>query len=257
MRILAFAVLGSLVAFPAFGGILEAIPGSGAEAPVSSVDGACVSDQGATTLDNSLGLQDPANVGINQGPCIPGGAGAPGDLEGFAFPLTSCGDGFVVQSDITMDQRDGDAHNALYHNYIWRDMGGIPNDACGMECAVATNLAIPPLNDHTNQTHDWTAAGCPCITFNGERLHQGVVFELIRPATLGPDFFVSFDDQPAVPDLDRCLVNLSATHGDWVDINGLASQFARPYHVAITIDEMCDGTPVEASTWGAMKNLYR
>ena len=86
----------------------------------------CTSTQGAT-VNASIGIDGVAGA---QGACIPGDPGQPGGLIGFAFKLVSCEAAFVKKVGIHFQVADaGDQ----YRHYLWRNLGGIPNDACGLE----------------------------------------------------------------------------------------------------------------------------
>ena len=244
MRLFAAIALGMLVALPVFaaepnvGWVVEQPSG---EAPTGGLDAPCTSDQGAVT-DAQLGIQGAFGP---QGPCIPGNPGDPADLVGMAFALASCQDGWVVQTNIEFKIADG---GEGWHLYLWRDLGGIPFDACGLECAVATGLTTPV--GPAWYAADWTAAACPCVTFNQEILYVGTIYvDGVTP----PDWFVGREDVPGFAGLG--FGNLSGNHGDWADLNDFG--YGNKWGVENIIDTDCSGVPVEPSSWGAMKNLYR
>ena len=243
MRLLTAIALGMLLALPVFAAEFVALTGQTSPPPPPVVgDTPCTSSQGAV-IDASLGLQ---GGDADFDCCLPGNPGEPGNMNGFAFALVSCQDGWVNQSNLQVNVGDG---GEPYHAYVWRDLGGIPFDACGMECAIdcdRTVAGVPPVWE----VIDWTGAACPCVTFNGEILYVGVTYGHI---TTPPDFFIGRQNTPG--NVGTGYGNLSGNHGEWDDLNDFG--FGNLWGAENVIDIECGGVPVEPSSWGAMKNLYR
>jgi hypothetical protein len=121
--------------------------------------------------------------------------------------------------------------------YLWRDQGGLPNDACGLECAVAANPLTIPVGQVSVQTYDWVPQNCPCQTTIGERIHIGAVYVDVTPTPT--DWYVTRDNtQPSVP--GRNWINLSGNHGGWQDLHTLGGgPFAHPHAVQNVIGTDC------------------
>jgi hypothetical protein len=247
--------LGILFALPAFAAEFDAISDlpPAPPSPGSQLDVPCTSDQGAVLLDAALGLQA-TTAAYNQGECIPGNPGDPGDLGGFAFALQTCQDGFLTQTSVYFTGSNTQAGD-MWHCYVWRDLGGLPADACGMECAVSTFETITGPDVWT--TVDWSTQACPCVSFNSEQLWVGTVYELVdlqSPGGPGPDWYVGRDSTPTGI-AGTGFGNLSGAHGDWQDLNDFG--YGHYWGVENVFDIECGGVPVEPSTWGATKALYR
>jgi hypothetical protein len=239
--------LGILFALPAFAAEFNAISDlpPAPPSPGSQLDVPCTSDQGAVLLDAALGIQGAFGP---QGQCIPGNPGELGDLVGMSFALETCQDGFLIQSNVYFSgstTTPGD----MWHCYVWRDLGGIPADACGMECAVAYDLTIDGPDVWT--TVDWTGQACPCVSFAGEQLYLGTIY--VNGET-PPDWYVARDSAPAGI-VGTGFGNLTGNHGDWADLNDFG--YGMYWGVENVFDIECGGVPVEPSTWGATKALYR
>ncbi len=221
----------------------QSISGKMPAAPSWPLDSGCVSNQGAAP-NAGLGVQGAYGP---QGDCVAGSTSDPADLVGFAMALESCQDGWVMSTSVAFDLADqGDQ----WHLYLWRDLGGMPYDACGMECATAMNLSLSSAGP-VWETHDWSPAACPCATYAGETLYVGAVYvNGSSPA----DWYVGYDDRVGGQS-GRAFGNLSGAHGDWPDLNSYGYGFA--WGVENVVDSDCGSVPVEASSWGAVKNLYR
>lgn len=209
----------------------------------------CASNQGAQV--NSL-------LGINlvnippQGACLPGQDGEPGNLIGFAFPVLSCQKGMVKRTSVEFR---GHAAGDLWQLYLWRDQGGIPVDACGLECAVASNPLGMADAGPTVETYDWRNQDCPCSTFDSEKIYIGVVYVNVSSP---PDWMVGRENAAAGPGWG--YVNLSGRHGDWDDLHPLG--FGNKWGVENIIGSECGGSTsvgegLIEGTWGAVKSLYR
>lgn len=206
--------------------------------PANSVD--CVSSQGAGAASAALGITN--TTLITQGACLPGGPGLPGNMVGFSLPVVSCQTGAVKNTSIGFFIPNPPGPPGRYHLYLWRDQGGLPNDACGLECAVAPgNPQTIPVAGVSTQTFDWFPLGCPCHTTAGERIHIGAVFAEITPAPA--DWNVTRDTtQPSAP--GRAYINLSGNHGGWNDLHGFGppGPYAHPYLVQNVISTDCGTT---------------
>jgi hypothetical protein len=207
--------------------------------PVYAAD--CHVTQGAV-VNASIGID--ASVGA-QGACLPGDPGQPGNLIGFAFKLVSCQSALVERTRVQFQIADaGDQ----WHHYLWRDQAGLPNDACGLECAVATNLTIS-VNGPTLQTFDWPQP-CACEVVNGEAFYVGVVYaNVTNPA----DWRIGRNNVPVGP--GNGFRNTTGNHGAWVELSTVG--FANRFAVEATIGPDCGLIPVEGTSWGAVKNLYQ
>lgn len=214
--------LGLLIAFPAFGD--------------------CVSGQGAVIN---------ANIGIDgtfgaQGSCTPGDPGQPGSLIGFAFRLTPCQPVYVKRVDIQFQvAQAGDQ----YHHYLWRDFGGIPNDACGLECGVADNPVTITANGPTLQTYQWSEQGICCELPNNETFYVGVVYaNVTNPA----DWRIGRNNVPGF--VGNGFRNTTGNHGDWVELSTVG--FGNRFGIQAFMGPECI-VPVEDTTWGLVKSLYQ
>ncbi len=238
--------LGLFLVVPAFAATFDAGPADVPQIPwpTHASDTDCSSNQGAV-VNGSLGIN--ANTApVVQGPCIPGGSGSPADLIGFAFPVVSCQDGFVKTTRVQFNIADaGD----LWQLYLWREQGGIPLDACGLECGVATPLTIPAVGPVV-VSHDWTQQQCPCLTFNGERIHIGTVY--VNVALTVADWYVGRENSPFGAGFG--YGNLSGDHDDWQDLDLFG--FGNHWGVENIIGTECGTVPVESTTWGTVKTLY-
>lgn len=236
--------LGMFLVVPAFAATFDSGPADVPQIPwpTHTGDADCASNQGAV-VNASLGIQGAFGP---QGPCIPGSPGTLGDLIGMAFPVVSCQDGFVKTTKVQFNVADaGD----LWQLYLWRAQGGIPLDACGLECGVAANPLALPAAGPVVYTYDWTGQQCPCLTFNGERIHIGTVY--VNGMT-PPDWFVGRENSPFGAGFG--YGNLTGNHGDWQDLNNFG--FGNHWGVENIIGTECGTTPVEPTTWGTVKTLY-
>jgi len=217
MKLLIASVLVLLLAAPVFASESRCIPqvaatefhavsGKMPAAPARSLDSGCVSSQGATP-NAGLGIQGTYGP---QGDCVAGNANDPADLVGFALALESCQSGWVMSTSVAFNAAEQDDQ---WHLYLWRDLGGLPYDACGMECATAMNLSISQAGP-VWETHDWSAAACPCATFAGETLYVGAVY--VNGSTPA-DWYLAYDDSVAGM-VGKAFGNLSGAHGDWPDL---------------------------------------
>ena len=161
----ALLLVSALFAIPAHGNSLMVGDDSAPSIPwpESPLDADCNSNQGAV-VNSQLGITGTFGP---LGGCLPGNPGQPGNLIGFAFPVSSCQDGFVKTTKVQFNQAEaGD----LWRLYLWRDSGGLPLDACGLECGVANNPLTISVNGPTVQSYDWITSQCPCLVFQGERI---------------------------------------------------------------------------------------
>lgn len=237
--------LGVFLALPAFGATL--VPGPDGVPPIPWPplvnDTDCTSTQGAV-VNASLGIQW---AGAPQGACLPADPGLPGNLIGFAFPLVSCQDGFVKTTRVQFNIAEA---TDLFHLYLWREQGGLPIDACGLECGVAVGnpLTIGAAGP-TVRSFNWVAQQCPCLTFNGERLLVGVVYV---NGTTPADWLVGRNNAPVGAGFG--YANLTGNHGDWQDLSGFG--YGNRWGVENVIGPECGTVPVEPTTWGVVKSLY-
>lgn len=241
-------LLSIFLATPAFGNSFmtgdENVPSiPWPQSPLEAAD--CNSNQGAV-VNAQLGI--PGSFGP-QGACLTGANGQPGNLIGFAFPVSSCQDGFVKTTRVQFNQAEvGDQ----WRLYLWRDSGGLPLDACGLECGVANNPLTIPVPGPTVQSYDWITAQCPCLVFQGERLHIGVVY-VNGPGPQSFDWAVGRNSFPSGAGF--AFGNLNGVHGNWQDLNSFG--FGNKWGVENQIGPECGVVPVDASTWGQVKSLYR
>ena len=258
MRIPVFAVIALLAAMPALAGNLDPGPEIITPSPPSpSHDGLnCISAQDAT-VNASLGL---SNGHPDQGPCLEVPPPDSANLAGFAFPLASCGDGFVKYVDIQFNIADAGDEWQLY---LWRDLAGLPNDACGMECAVAVGNPIQILNDGpTWETYNWAPEGCPCQTFGAERLWVGLIYVQLFSGL--PDWFLGRQEGP-IGLFDMGYANVWGQHGAWEDLASFGFDYGNRWGVQYSVSTDCSATtsiPTESegmseSTWGALRAYYR
>lgn len=236
--------LGLFLALPALGATF--VPGPDGVPPIEwpplVTDTDCTSTQGAN-VNASLGIQGAFGP---LGACLPGDPGQPGDLVGFAFPLLSCQDGFVKTTRVQFNVAEASDRFQLY---LWRDQGGLPIDACGLECGVATNPLTIGAAGPTVRSYSWVSQQCPCLTFNTERLHVGVVYV---NGTTPADWSVGRNNAPVGAGFG--YGNLTGNHGDWADLNGFG--YGNRWGVENVIGPSCGTVPVEETTWGTVKSLY-
>jgi hypothetical protein len=260
MRTLALVLIGALCCAPALAATtIDMVPGPGTPAPANQLtDTPCTGDQGAVEMSGAVGLRlttpgDPVHVGSS---CDDPSAPDPNaTLQGLGFPVASCQDGFVIATSITLVDFSGAPEETTRRLYLWREVGGLPLDTCGLECAAANGdapIVKPPLAEPTPQVWDWTAEACPCLTFSGEILWIGSIYEYI---TTNGQWYAEYDDTGGASQFGFGFGNLTGVHGGWEDLANYG--FGSPYHVSNTVDIECGGVPVEDSSWGAMKNLYR
>jgi hypothetical protein len=159
---------------------------------------------------------------------------------GFAFPLPACGPGAVKATRVQFLADAGDT----YHLYLWRDLGGVPEDACGLECARTPAPAIISTGGPSVQTYDWTNLNCPCRLDDCGNLYVGVVYTVISDP---PDWHVGFETLGTVPDLG--LVNLTGSHGDWRDL--IDYGHGHRWGVENVIGSDCGPVPVEVASFEA------
>ena len=239
-------LLGFLVAIPAYGADFVVSDGKAPSLPEPPVRSAvdCITSQNAI-VNSDLGI--PGQFGP-QGPCLPGDPGQPGNLIGFSFPLSMCQDGFVKTTRVHFNRAEaGD----LWRLYLWRDNAGLPVDACGLECGVALNPRTITVNGPTVQEYDWILDQCPCLVFQGERLHVGVVY-VNGPAPQLSDWTVGRNSFPV--GMGFAYGNTTGNHGAWADMASFG--FGNRWGVSSTIGPECGVIAVEPSTWGKVKSLY-
>ncbi len=237
--------MGLFLALPAFGAALDPGPANVPQIPwpTHTSDTDCASNQGAV-VNSSLGINGAAAV---QGPCLPGAPGTPGNLIGFSFPVASCQDGFVKTTSVQFNTAGA---NDQFHLYLWREQGGLPLDACGLECGVAAgNPLTIGAPGPTVRSHDWIPQQCPCLTFQGERVHIGVVYQEV---TVAGNWFVGRNNTPGF--IAHGYGNLTGNHGEWQDLNDFG--FGNRWGVENIIGVECGVVPVEETTWGTVKSLY-
>lgn len=195
-------------------------------------------------VNADLGLQ--STTPRPQGPCIPGDPGQPGDLAGFSFPVNACQQGFVKTTEVVFRQAQvGDQ----WRHYLWRDQGGVPIDACGMECGLANNPLTIDADGQSVQVYDWIPDFCPCVVIDQEKIHIGVVYANV---TAPPDWAVGRNNFPV--GAGKGLVNQTGDHGDWQDLNDFG--FGNNWGVDLIIGTECSVVPVESTSWGTLKSLY-
>jgi hypothetical protein len=210
--------------------------------PAFAVD--CVSNQGAVP-NASIGISGTFGP---QGGCLPGSPGSPGNLIGFAFRLTACQSAFIEEVAIQFQiAQVGDQ----YHHYLWRDVGGLPNDACGMECGVAVgNPVAITANGPTIQRFPWDHQGCPCEVQSGERFYVGVIYANV---TSPADWQIARNNIPI--GAGNGFWNTTGNHGAWVELSTVG--FGNRFAVEALIGPDCGLVPADEATWGTIKNLYR
>ncbi|MGD8394987.1 MAG: hypothetical protein PVF43_05895, partial [Candidatus Eiseniibacteriota bacterium] len=176
-------------------------------------------------------------------------------------PLVSCGAGFVKYTDVEFNRADiGDA----WQLYLWRDLGGLPNDACGLECAVAAGNPLTIQSDGpTWESYSWAAEGCPCQATSGERLWVGIVYVQVESGI--PDWYVGRQEEPGGY-VDHGYANVYGAHGDWGDLVDLAGpEFGNLWGVQYAVSTDCSPTTsipsgdgeIRESSWGRVRTLYR
>lgn len=210
--------------------------------PAAPRDG-CVTGQ-TNDLDAQAGIEAEARV---QSPCLPGRPGAEGDLTGFAFVLTGCGDGGIGEISLCF----GTAQlETPFYLFVWRSVGGLPADACGL----AAYGALQRVQDEFPffSVYDLCAARVPIA--EGERIFVGVVYRNVVEI-LGPDWFLARNAEDGFADLG--YVNMSGKPGVWADMAGLDLGLGNRWGVFMTILSECGGLAVEDSSWGAVKALLR
>jgi hypothetical protein len=183
-------------------------------------------------------------------------------LIGFAFKLTSCQAGFLKVTRVEFrDHQSNPDPNApvgeKYFLYLWKDQGGLPNDACGLECGAAV---LNPLTINAPgisiQSYNWYDEACPCFTTLGETIYVGTVYETLRP---GPSqggygsWYVG--GQNTTGNAGLGFVNQTGNHGAWQDLNGFG--FGWKWGVQGVFGPNCGVVPVQGSTWGTVKSLYQ
>ena len=99
-------------------------------------------------------------------------------------------------------------------------------------------------------SHSWVEADDCCMVSDNELVHVGVVY--VESAT-PPDWFLGRQDSPEGSGLG--FVNMSGTHGDWVDLETMG--FGNRWAIENVINDACGPVPVESGSWGAVKHLYR
>lgn len=210
--------------------------------PAATGDG-CVTGQ-TNDLDGQAGIEGEARV---QSPCLPGQPGAEGDLTGFAFVLTGCGDGGIGEIDLCF----GTAQlETPFYLFVWRSVGGLPADACGLAAYGALQLVQDEFPFFS--VYDICDAHVPVA--EGERIFIGAVYRNVVEI-LGADWFLARNVADGFA--DQGYVNISGKPGVWTDMAGLDLGLGNRWGVFITIRSECGGLAVEDSSWGAVKALLR
>jgi hypothetical protein len=204
-------------------------------------DEGCVTGQ-TNDINAQLGLVGPYEI---QQLCHAVPPGDPGDLKGLAFPLEACMDGGIDR--VALNFRIGMIGD-FFHLYVWRDLNGLPNDACGLE-AYASREEIGDLWPFFSM-HELCDIGIPVV--EGERIWVGAVYWLIDN-TFGAHWYLGRNTVGGL--LDQAYVNESGAEGDWVDLFHHAR--GNRFGVFVFQSEDCGAVPVEATSWGAVKALMR
>ncbi len=180
-----------------------------------------------------------------QFPCLPGQPGGAGDLTGFAFVLRGCLTGGI--GEIALHFRVAEIGDPFYL-FIWRDLGGLPSDACGLAAYGAYhNIQV---EGGLWSIYDLCSEMIPIA--DGERIHVGVVYRFLSNV-FGPDWYIGRSSAPGFP--DHAYVNLSGAQGDWVDL--AAQGYANRWGVSMTNLTGCGPADITTSTWGAIKAMWQ
>lgn len=203
--------------------------------------GGCTTGQ-TNNLNGQAGIDGPEQF---QSPCLPGSPEGIDDLIGFAFVLRGCMDGGI--GDVALNFRIADIGDPFYL-FIWRDLGGLPNDACGLAAYGAIHYV--QVDDVLFSVYNICNAAVPIA--DGERFFVGVVYHRITEL-FGPDWFIGRNVTPGFP--DRAYINLSGQHGDWMDLHNIG--LGNRWGIIMNILTDCGPVSVEPSSWGAVKALWR
>jgi hypothetical protein len=205
-------------------------------------EGGCTTGQ-TNNIDGQLGIDGPFRLQNPCRPTFPGGN--PDELTGFAFVLNGCRNGGIGEVALFFATANpGDE----FFLFVWRDFGGLPNDACGLAAFGA--LEFVKTEGPFFSIYDLCDFAIPIA--DDERIFIGVVYRAILEV-FGADWYFGRNTTPGFS--DRGYVNLSGTQGTWQDLNALG--FGNRWGVVMTNLSTCGPLPVEPTTWGAVKALLR
>lgn len=210
--------------------------------PVFVREGGCTTGQ-TNNINAQAGIDGPERL---QNPCRPGfPSGSPDDLTGFAFVLHGCMNGGIGEIALLFQIADiGDE----FFLFVWRDFGGLPNDACGL--APFGALEFVKTKGPFFSIYDICDFAVPIA--DDERIFVGVIYRHISEV-FGADWFFGRNDTPGFT--DRAYVNLSGNQGDWEDlaVHGLDNRWG----IVMTNLSTCGPLAVEQTSWGAVKAILR
>jgi hypothetical protein len=216
-------------------------PAAGPVAPPVFPDAGCVTGQ-TNDLNGQLGLLGAREIQV---PCHEVPPGDLGDYKGFAFPLEACMTGGIDK--VALNFRIADPGDPFIL-YIWRDLGGLPNDVCGLEA----HLSVEYVEDGglIFSMYDLCDLGIPLTL--GERFWVGVVYKIIV-RVFGADWYLGRNLEGGYS--DTAYVNETGRPGAWADLihYGHGNRFG----VFVYLSDACGPVPVETSSWGAVKALMR
>jgi hypothetical protein len=210
--------------------------------PVFVRQGGCTAGQ-TNSINGQAGIDGPFRLQNPCRPTFPGGN--PNELTGFAFVLHGCMNGGI--GEIALHFATAEAGDEFFL-YVWRDLGGVPNDACGLAAFGA--LEFVKSEGPFFSIYDICDFGVPIA--DDERIFVGVIYRVVTKV-FGPDWFFGRNTTPGFP--DHAYVNLSGQQGDWEDLAGLGLD--NRWGVVMTNLSTCGPLPVEPSSWGAVKALLR
>ncbi len=221
--------------------IARALPaGVRAVPPVFTGDG-CTTGQ-TNDLDAEAGIFGAERT---QTPCLPGESGREGDLTGFAFVVNGCLDGGIGEIALCFATAPiGDT----FYLFVWRSVGGLPNDACGLAAYGARQVLQTEFPSFS--VYDICDRQVPIA--DGERVFVGVVYRVVAQI-FGPHWFMARNAEDGFADLG--YINQTGADGDWVDMNTLGLGIGNRWGVIMTNLTTCAPAPVEETSWGAVKAL--
>lgn len=219
-------------------------PGVAPAPPKPSSDG-CTAGQ-TNQIDAYAGINGEPR---EQFPCLPGHEqGGAGDLTGFDFVLRGCQAGLI--GEIALHFRIAEIGDPFYL-FVWRDLGGLPSDACGLAPYGAYHNV--QVDGGLFSIYDLCDEMLPIA--EGERIHIGVVYRFLSKV-FGPDWYMGRNSATGYP--DHAYVNLSGASGDWVDLatqgNG---ELGNRWGVFMTNLAQCGPADITPATWGAIKALWQ
>ena len=209
--------------------------------PLFVREGGCTTGQ-TNNINAQAGIDGPERF---QNPCRPGFPENPNDLIGFAFVLNGCMNGGIGEIALRFQTAEtGDE----FFLFVWRDFGGLPNDACGL--AAFGMFEFVKIEGPFFSIYDICDFSVPIA--DDERIFIGVIYRHITKL-FGADWFFGRNNTPGFT--DRAYVNLSGLQGDWEDLANLG--FDNRWGVVMTNLSTCGTVAVEPTTWGAVKAILR